>query len=66
MKLDECCKKKARMPKELPMASKVRVATTVIRSFSIVSEKSIEVRKCIEKWMASVMALDPIEQKNSC
>ena len=36
-KLDECCKEMSRMLKELPMTSKVRVAATVIRSFSIVS-----------------------------
>ena len=53
-KLDDACNEMARVPEELPMLSKVRVAASVIQalSISIVSEKSIEVRKVREKTMA--------------
>ena len=51
-KLDESCKE---------IASKVRVAAVVIEALSIVSEKSSEVRKCRDKWMASVVAYNQAE-----
>ena len=60
-KLDDACKGKARVPEELPMVSKGRVAASVIEALSIVSENSIEVRKIKEKTMASVVAFDPNE-----
>ena len=55
----------ARVPEELPMVSKVRVAASVIESLSIVSENSIEVRKIKEKTMASVVAFDPMNLPQS-
>ena len=60
-KLDESCKEIASMPDSLATASKVRVAAVVIEALSIVSEKSSEVRKCRDKWMASVVAYNQAE-----
>ena len=60
-KLDESCKEMAKMPDELPRASKVRVADGVIKALSIFSEKSSEVRKCRDKWMTSVAAYNQVE-----
>ena len=46
-KLDDACKEIVRVPEELPMASKVRVAAKVIEalSISIVSEKVLRLEK---------------------
>ena len=60
-KLDEGYKDMARVPEERPKASKFWVTAKVIEALSIASEKSIEVRKSREKWMASVMAYNPTE-----
>ena len=60
-KLDDACKEVARVPEELPMLFKVRVAASVIEALSIVSEKSIQVRKVLGKTMGSVVQFDPTE-----
>ena len=60
-KLDDACKEMARVPDELPMLFKVRVAASVIEALSIVSEKSIQVRKVLGKTMGSVVQFDPTE-----
>ena len=60
-KFDESCKEMASIPDSLPSASKVRIAAVFIESLSIISEKSSEVRKCRNKWMASVVAYNQAE-----
>ena len=59
-KLEDACKKMARVPEELSMVSKARGAASV-EALSIVSEKSIEVRKVRAKTMASEVQFDPTE-----
>ena len=50
-KLDASCKEMATMPYRLPIASRVKVASEVIKAVSIVSEK-FQVSKCRNKTLA--------------
>ena len=48
-KLEECCKEMSKLKAELPTASKVRVAASLLEALETVSEKNKEVRNHRDK-----------------